>query len=112
MHGWGRVTMGIVILAVGCATFRRQGAADTEQLLIEAGFTRLPAATANVAPSTPHALVSQHRDGRTVYVYADPDTCTCVYVGGRQEYAAYQHLAQDERNAREQALGAGRTEAP
>ena len=26
------------------------------------------------------------------YVYADPDVCTCVYVGDEQQYEKYQKL--------------------
>jgi hypothetical protein len=41
----------------------------------------------------PRKLVSQAKDGNFVYSYADPDYCQCLYVGGPQEYSAYQRLA-------------------
>lgn len=38
----------------------------------------------------PHQMVSRPKDGNTVYMYADPDNCHCVYVGGRKEYSEYE----------------------
>jgi hypothetical protein len=113
MDRWSTCTLIVVVLLAGCATFRRLGAADTERLLTEAGFTRQPAATAGFAPTTPYKMLRQDRDGRIAYVYADPDTCTCVYIGGPREYSVYRRLALEERIAADQAWAAGQGgEAP
>ena len=43
----------------------------------------------------PLKLVERSKDGRVVYTYADPYNCLCLYVGGPEEYAAYQRLQQE-----------------
>ena len=81
-------------LLTGCAAIQASQARDTERLLGAAGFkTHLVSAgddPLNTAP--PHRLVKRTRDGVVEYVYADPDHCRCVYVGGQNEYLAYRHL--------------------
>jgi hypothetical protein len=83
----------IVILS-GCATIRQSQARDTGQLLAAAGFTMHLADTAekqqhlDAMPS--YRLLSGTRGGAVENTYADPKNCTCVYVGGPQEYAQYQ----------------------
>jgi hypothetical protein len=107
MGGWSRFTLVVVMLLAGCAALRRQNAANAEQLLTEAGFTRQPADAASLATLTPYKLVRQDRDGRISYVCLDPDTCTCVYVGGRQQYSVYRRLELEQRIAADQAWAAG-----
>lgn len=40
----------------------------------------------------PHRMVRRTEDGNVVYMYADPDTCRCVYVGTNKEYSEYERL--------------------
>jgi hypothetical protein len=108
-----QVYRNVVVLALiialplaGCAAIQRSEARDKEQLLAAAGFQAKPADTAeklaNLKAMPPRKLVSQAKDGNFVYSYADPDYCQCLYVGGPQEYSAYQRLAVQKEIAQEQ----------
>ena len=81
----------------GCAAMRRHEARDTGDLLVSAGFTTKPADAAERAQQLgampPLKLVSQSKDGKVVYRYADPYSCHCLYVGDQQAYAEYKRLA-------------------
>ena len=94
------------LLLAGCAAIQRREAQDTEQLLAAAGFQAKPAETpeklANLRAMPPRQLVARSKDGNFVYTYADPDYCQCLYVGGPQEYSAYQRLAVQKEIAQEQ----------
>ena len=63
----------------------------TEQLLASAGFQKKvadsPAKLAHLETLTPaRKLVTHRRDGHPYYVYADPETCKCFYVGTAAQY--------------------------
>jgi hypothetical protein len=93
---------------VGCATLHRREAQDTEQVLAAAGFRAKPADTPakleNLNTMPPRKLVSHVEDGHFVYIYADPDNCRCLYVGGDKEYSAFQKLSVDEEIADERYM--------
>ena len=90
-----------VLFGAGCATIQRHEIADQERLLTTAGFQIRPADAPELQPdlgSMPrHRIVTRTKDGRVVYMYADPDDCRCVYVGGDKEYAEYGRLTRMER---------------
>jgi hypothetical protein len=96
-----RFALAITLLA-GCTTLRELGAADTEALLTQAGFTREPADPPTLATATPYKMVHQTRDGEVRYLYLDP-ACTCVWIGDRAQYEAYYHLAVEQRIEADQA---------
>lgn len=83
-----------VALAGGCA----MKAQITEGRLAEAGFRQLPADTpeksGHLQTLPTRTFVKRNRDGKTYYVYADPDYCKCLYVGTVQQYARYQDLVE------------------
>jgi hypothetical protein len=63
----------------------------TEQLLAAAGFQKKvadsPEKLAHLETLTPtRKLVTHQRDGHLYYVYADPETCKCLYVGTAAQY--------------------------
>jgi hypothetical protein len=63
----------------------------TQQLLTAAGFHKKVADTpekrAHLETLTPaRRLVAHRRDGQLYYVYADPATCKCMYVGTAAQY--------------------------
>jgi len=95
---------GLLVLS-GCASIRRQEAADTERLLGAAGFQQRladsPERLAHLRTMPPLKLVAQEKDGQVVYTFADPESCRCLYVGGAKEYAKYQHLAVEQEVRRE-----------
>ena len=71
--------------------------AAREELMAGAGFTIRPADTparvAALKQLPAHRFVSQQRDGRTVWLYADPTLCNCLYLGGADAYRFYRQLA-------------------
>ena len=87
----------VALPLAGCAAIQQSEAKDTEQFLAAAGFQAKPAETpeklTNLRPMPPRKLVSQSKDGKFVYSYADPNYCQCLYAGGSTEYSAYQRLA-------------------
>jgi hypothetical protein len=109
MKVYRKVLMLALIIALplaGCAAIQRSEARDTEQLLAAAGFQAKPTDTperrADLRTMPPRKLVARSKDGNFVYTYADPDYCQCLYVGGPQEYSAYQRLAVKKEIAEEQ----------
>lgn len=90
------LALAVALPLTGCAALQRSEARGEEHWLALAGFQAQPADTpeklANLRAMPPHELVSQMKDGNVVYSYADPDYCQCTYVGGSEEYSAYQHL--------------------
>jgi hypothetical protein len=86
----------LVVLGGGCATIARYGVREDERMLAAAGFrihrADSPELQKYLSSMPRHQLVSQTRDGNVVYMYADPDNCQCVYVGGSGEYSEYERL--------------------
>jgi hypothetical protein len=100
-----------VALALGaCTTLPRSDAQSTLKLVEAAGFEAEPVDTAEelayVNRMPLHQVVSQDRDGHLVYVYADPDGCHCLYVGGPKEYSAYRRLSREKEIAAERNMAA------
>ncbi len=89
----------------GCAAIERQEAADTEKLLAAAGFQMRPADSAerrqHLANMPPLRIVAHRAGAETVYTYADPQNCRCLYVGGAKAYAEYRPLEVSEEIARD-----------
>jgi hypothetical protein len=100
------LTLAAVVMLAGCATIRLSQARDTEQLLAAGGFKMQLADTAeqqqHLAAMPPYRLLSRTKDGTVEYSFADPKGCKCVYVGGPDEYSAYQRLATERQIAQEQ----------
>ena len=81
----------------GCAAVLAHQTAETEQVLAAAGFQVQPADTpgkvAHLQTLTPKKVARYLRDGQPQYVYADPETCRCLYVGDEKRYQRYQELS-------------------
>jgi hypothetical protein len=54
-------------------------------------FARTPAELRHLHSLPPDQLISRTRNGRTMYLYADPTICQCVYVGTPEAYRVYQN---------------------
>jgi hypothetical protein len=71
--------------------------AQRENLMSAAGFTLRPADTparvAALKQLPAHRFVQQQREGRTIWLYADPTLCNCLYLGGPDAYRFYRQLA-------------------
>src|SRR6266481_4959807 len=102
------VALGLSV--TGCATVRAHQTAETEQVLTAAGFRVEPADTpeklAHLQTLTPQKVVRDVRDGQPQYVYADPQTCKCLYVGDEQGYQKFQELRVQKEIAEEQESAA------
>ena len=94
----------VVALLTGCTAMRRDHAPEITSLLTQAGFKILKADTpervAKLNTLTPYKVVPwKRKTGGTVYAYAEPDLCRCVYVGSPQQYATYRQLLSAEQAA-------------
>ena len=100
-----------VLLGAGCATIQLYQARDTERMLAAAGFHMRPADTPerqeDLRSLPPYQIVSRTQDGNIVYTYADPGTCRCLYLGGREEYSRYEHIRARRENTQRTAGSAG-----
>jgi len=110
---WTKPILPLVALGLsvtGCAAIRAHQTVETEQVLAAAGFQVKPADTpeklAHLQTLTPRKVVRYARDGQTQYVYADPETCKCLYVGDEQRYQKYQELSLQKKIADEQMSAA------
>ena len=110
---WTTLVLPVVVLALsvtGCAAIRAHQTAETERVLAAAGFQVKPADTpeklAHPQTLTPRKVVRYVRDGQPQYVYADPETCKCLYVGDEQRYQKFQELSLQKKIADEQMSAA------
>ncbi|MEO8716139.1 MAG: hypothetical protein ABI369_14105, partial [Acetobacteraceae bacterium] len=103
----GRGTVIFILSLAGCAA---QGIADQESLLAAAGFQVHPADTpprhASLFALPPGQLVMVPRGGKQAWLYADPEGCHCLYVGGAHAYQEYQRLRVSQRIAETQLQAA------
>ena len=92
----------------GCATIRRHEAGSTEELLVAAGFQMRhadnPERVHDIGAMPPLKLVARNQAGDVRYTFADPYKCRCLYVGGAQEYSAYQRLVREKQIEQERPL--------
>jgi hypothetical protein len=102
LTGWLGMLGAVALLAVaaGCMTTRQ-----TEDLLVEAGFKKMPATTpeqqAHLKSMPTHKLSTVKRDGKQFYLY--PDTKHQVlYVGQNPQYQEFQKLCQQYQAAIQQ----------
>jgi len=93
----------LLALMAGCAT-TEMSTQDKENMLIAAGFKTITPKTAAQQQKlqklqTGHVAQVQ-KNGKTYYVVADPPK-NVVYVGGPQQYQAYQQLRAQKQLAQE-----------
>jgi hypothetical protein len=81
--------LGLCAAATACASKTE----DKENMLSSSGFKTMPPATptqlAWFKTLPPHKLAKKINKGETVWVYADPTICGCLYVGNQDAYNAY-----------------------
>ena len=98
--------LALALTVTACA----QAVANKEDLLTAAGFSFRPADTPQRISALhalpPHKFVHQERHGRTVWIYADPTICGCLYVGDQQAYSNYKQEVFAKRLANEQQMTA------
>ncbi len=88
----------------GCAgvqgDMQQADASDVESALRSAGFVLIPADTPQrieAMRTLPPLVFSQvMREGRSYFVYADPRSCMCLWVGTLEQLHRYGELASEE----------------
>jgi hypothetical protein len=94
----------------GCA----QVIENKENMLAAAGFGYRPADTPQLVASLhsipPHKFVQVTRNGKLLWVYADPTICGCLYVGNEAAYDTYRHEVFEKNIADEQQMAASMNE--
>src|SRR5262245_37051737 len=96
---------GLVLLLAGGAIAGgcTMAARTTESALTQAGFRQLPADSpekvSHLQTLPDRTIVKRNRDGKTYYVYADPEYCKCLYMGTQQQYAQYRGIVRSEDEA-------------
>jgi hypothetical protein len=88
---------GLVLLLASCAQIKDSDTRLTEEHLLTASFKIMMADTPErqgmlngLAPETINRIP---RPEEVYYIYADPDVCSCLYVGRQQEFDKLQELA-------------------
>jgi hypothetical protein len=103
------LTLATVATLAACATPQSM-APSTEQMLAASGFLEKPADTpvrqAKLAALPPYRILAQRvtvgGQDTVGYIYADPTTCHCVFVGNPQTYQRFQQYALQQRMAQDQ----------
>ncbi len=85
--------LGLGLLACSPYPSADQESLSKEDRLLAAGFhkrsIKTEAQLANFRSIPAHLIRPATYKGRPVYVYADPDTCGCLYMGGPTAYNTY-----------------------
>ncbi|MGE0418809.1 MAG: hypothetical protein AB7O80_18550 [Acetobacteraceae bacterium] len=93
----GAAVLAAAIALSGCA----QQVANREDMMIQAGFTKLPANTPQrkqaLKALPAHKFSMQVRNNQAVWVYPDPTICGCLYVGGQIAYDQYRRIQSEQR---------------
>jgi hypothetical protein len=101
--------LAIGLFAAGCVS-QQQQVANKEDLLSAAGFTVRPADTpqrqAQLASLPPHHFIQKDRNGKIIFLYADPLVCGCLYIGDQPAYDRYRQEVFQRHLADQQALTA------
>jgi len=87
----------LALCAFGLAADPAAAQLSNDMKLNQAGFTMRTARDAqdlaHLKKLPPRQFVSRKTAGGTYYLYADPDTCRCVFVGGAAAMQAYRDMA-------------------
>ncbi len=92
----------MIALAGSCSMYQRIESrnAKTESLLADAGFTKIPIETPaqhRAVDDLPLLKLNRYQSGSgTVFWYADPDRCRCLYEGDQKAYDRYAMLLQQQ----------------
>jgi hypothetical protein len=94
MRRWAGIVIAASIVGAlsGCAT-PMQRATETNDLLAAAGFHIVPvtsdAQRVQLKTLPPNRVVQQNKNGKVVFLYADPYACGCLYIGDEQAWDNY-----------------------
>jgi hypothetical protein len=87
--------LALLIFGFFCGPGAAQEATDMH--LRDAGFivrvADTPAQIARLRTVPARKFIRRAKAGRAYYMYVDPDTCKCVFLGGEQAMQAYRDMA-------------------
>lgn len=102
-----------LVLAAAAGAFmlaacQTKAPAPAGDLFAAAGFTKKVADTpkrqAKLASIPAGKLIAKSVKGKTLYVYADPKNCICVYVGDEAAYQNFKQLGRNKSSVSDQSL--------
>jgi len=77
-----------------------------EDLLAASGFSIQPASTprrqALLEKLPPHRFVQRTKNGKAIFLYADPLVCDCLYIGNDKALGSYQQTILQRQMARDE----------
>jgi len=83
----------VLCLALAACVSTSAKVEKKEDLLLASGFTIRPANTAKrqalLARLPAHHFVQRSKDGKAVFLYADPLVCDCLYIGDDKAFGRY-----------------------
>jgi hypothetical protein len=96
-----------LLLVLGACANTQLGAERKDDLLVDAGFTKLPAdqAAAMMRSLPPHRFAHRTANGAPVVYYADPVACRCVYVASQAVFNSYKSTHAAEVAAFDESVG-------
>ena len=105
----GLIAISMSVLIAGCAS-PVERANEKNDLLSAAGFHIVPVTTdaqrLQLQTLPPNRVVQKFKDGKPVFLYADPYVCGCLYVGDetawdnyKREQLQQQFIDQERMNA-------------
>ena len=109
--GWA-VIVAALGLAAGCVNNSPAPSTATPTVsqtdaLLASGFKMVPANTPErqtaLRQLPPQKVVRQVRNDKVIFVYADPASCACLYVGNATAYGAYRARTSNTETADERA---------
>jgi hypothetical protein len=90
-----RVSSVLAAFALFAAPVFAQMNPRTDSLFTISGFVpqiaNTPEKLKHLRALPPDRLITRTRNGKTTYLYADPNICQCVYVGTPEAYRTYQN---------------------
>lgn len=88
----GLIAMSMSVLIAGCAS-PVERANEKNDLLSAAGFHIVPVTTdaqrLQLQTLPPNRVVQKVKDGKPIFLYADPYSCGCLYIGDETAWDNY-----------------------
>jgi len=110
------VAVGASLVAAACADTGGGATSQKDNMLLSAGFVAKKVdATARMAglkSLPPHQFVARNRNGRTLYLYADPMVCGCIYAEDQVAYDQYRQRLAARQTATDDQIRAILSTAP
>ena len=99
----------LLVLLVGCGGIQKRETVSMERVLSAAGFQmRLadtPAKLTQLEKLPQRRILSQQKDGKPVFLYADATDCKCLYAGTERAYQSFKEIVLRERMTEQAEAG-------